>query len=287
MALTAVALASLRKEGPLQNDTPEIGVNSLLEEARRHNTGNLHDNRRDTLKSKIAEKQTARHTPANFIYIHTRNHTNMPALDAHVARVLDRQQPTDSDDEDALIAELEDEESDNAAFAAMREQRIQQLHAELNRAKIQREASYGTYQEIKDEKQLMDITTSSKYCVVHFMKPDFNRCRIMDEKLKPIAEKHYETRIMSINVENAAFLVVKLGVQVLPCVISFIDGVGVDRIIGFEGLGRKPDSFKLAELEDRLLACGVLTRAKMTEGDERIRQKAVKAAEDNDDDEWD
>jgi thiol-disulfide isomerase/thioredoxin len=212
---------------------------------------------------------------------------NMASLDAHVARVLDRQQPTDSDDEDALIAELEDDESDNVAFAAMREQRIQQLHAELNRAKIQKEASYGTYQEIKDEKQLLDITTSSKYCVVHFMKPDFNRCRIMDEKLKPIAEKHYETRIMSINVENAAFLVVKLGVQVLPCVISFIDGVGVDRIIGFEGLGTKPDTFKLAQLEDRLLACGVLTRAKMTEGDERVRQKAVRAAEDNDDDEWD
>jgi thioredoxin-like negative regulator of GroEL len=211
----------------------------------------------------------------------------MASLDAHVARVLDRQQPTDSDDEDALIAELEDDESETAAFTAMREQRIQQLHAELNRAKIQKEASYGTYQEIKDEKLLLEVTTSSKYSIVHFMKPDFNRCRIMDEKLKPIAEKHYETRIVSINVENAAFLVVKLGIQVLPCVISFIDGVGVDRIIGFEGLGTKPDTFKLAQLEDRLLACGVLTRAKITEGDERIRKQEVRAAADYDDDEWD
>jgi thiol-disulfide isomerase/thioredoxin len=213
--------------------------------------------------------------------------TNMASLDPHVAKVLDRQQPTDSDDEDALIAELEDEESHSAAFAAMREQRLQQLHAELNRAKIQKEASFGTYQEIKDEKQLMEITTGSKYCVVHFMKPDFNRCRIMDEKLKPIAEKHYETRILSINVENAAFLVVKLGIQVLPCVISFIDGVGVDRIIGFEGLGTKPDTFKLAQLEDRLLACGVLARAKITEGDERMRVKQARAEADYDDDEWD
>lgn len=210
----------------------------------------------------------------------------MAPLDANVAKVLDRQQPTDSDDEDALIAELE-EESDNATFAAMREQRLQQLHAELNRAKVQKEASYGTYQEIKDEKQLMSITTSSKYCVVHFMKPDFNRCRIMDEKLRPVAEKHYETRIVSINVENASFLVVKLGIQVLPCVISFIDGVGVDRIIGFEGLGTKPDSFKLAQLEDRLLACGVLERAKITEVDERTRTKQrLRPEEDNDDDEW-
>lgn len=212
----------------------------------------------------------------------------MASLDPSVAAVLDRQQPTDSDDEDALIAELEGEEPENAAFAAMREQRLQQLHNELACAKIQKEASYGTYQEIKDEKQLMELTLSCKYCVVHFMKPDFNRCRIMDEKLRPVAEKHYETRVVSINVENASFLVVKLGIQVLPCVMSFIDGVGVDRIIGFEGLGSKPDSFKLAELEERLMACGVLERAKITEVDERSRRKEpLRRWEDNDDDEWD
>lgn len=50
--------------------------------------------------------------------------------------------------------------------------------------------------------------------------------------------------------------------QVLPCVIAFINGVGVDRIIGFEGLGDGHD-FNTLELEARLLACGVLTRAKM------------------------
>ena len=120
------------------------------------------------------------------------------------------------------------------------------------------------------------------------MKPDFNRCRIMDEKLRPVAEKHYETRVVSINVENASFLVVKLGIQVLPCVMSFIDGVGVDRIIGFEGLGTKPDSFKLAELEERLMACGVLERKKITEVDERSRRREpLRRREENDDDEWD
>ena len=108
----------------------------------------------------------------------------MPALDAHVARGLDRQQPTDSDDEDALIAELEDEESDNAAFTAMREQRIQQLHDEFDRARRLKDSQHGTYTEIKDEKALMDITTSTKNCIVHFFKPDFNRCRIMDTHLE-------------------------------------------------------------------------------------------------------
>ncbi|KAF2484691.1 thioredoxin-like protein, partial [Neohortaea acidophila] len=167
----------------------------------------------------------------------------------------------DSDDDDALLAELEDDE-DNAALSSLRERRLEQLHQEMKRAKLLKESQHGTYLEIKDEKQLMEITTSTKLCVVHFMKPDFNRCRIMDGKLASLAEKHYEARFVSINVDNAPFLVVKLGIQVLPCVISFVDGVGADRIVGFEGVGRKADSFTSAELEARLLGAGVLVRAK-------------------------
>jgi thiol-disulfide isomerase/thioredoxin len=206
-------------------------------------------------------------------------------LDQGVAKVLDNRTSQDDDDEDALIAELEAD--DDVAFTALRERRLEQLHSEISRAKTMRETSHGTYSEIKDEKELMDITTSTKLCVVHFMKPDFNRCRIMDEKLRGLTSKHFDTRFVSINVENASFLVVKLGIQVLPCVISFIDGVGVDRIIGFEGIGYKPDSFTASELEARLLACGVLVRAKMTKEDDRRQVVAKQKEEDYDDDDWD
>ncbi|GAB7362055.1 hypothetical protein MBLNU230_g2089t1 [Neophaeotheca triangularis] len=211
----------------------------------------------------------------------------MPALDSKVANVLDNNRAVDSDDEDALIAQLEDEEED-AAFSALRERRLNQLHEEMSRAKVMKNASHGTYQQIKDEKQLLDITTSTKLCVVHFMKPDFNRCRIMDEKLAVLAEKHYDTRFVSMNVEHAAFLVVKLKIQVLPCVIAFIDGVSVDRIIGFEGLSNKPDSFNAQDLENRLLAVGVLVRGKMTKEDNaRKLQRRTEREEDDDIDEWD
>jgi thiol-disulfide isomerase/thioredoxin len=213
----------------------------------------------------------------------------MASIDPTVARVLDRQRASDSDDEDALIAELEAED-DNSAFSALREKRLEQLHAEMNRAKTLKQGQHGTYLEIKDEKELMDITTSTKLSVVHFMKPDFNRCRIMDERLGVLAERHFDTRFVSINVENAPFLVVKLEIQVLPCVIAFIDGVGKDRIIGFEGLGYRQDTFTVSELEARLLACGVLVRAKMThQNSGSTGRKTAKEQEDDDydDDEWD
>ncbi|KAK3713942.1 hypothetical protein LTR37_008192 [Vermiconidia calcicola] len=210
----------------------------------------------------------------------------MATIDPTVAKVLDRKIAPDSDDEDALIAELEE---DDDGFSALREKRLEQLHSEMTRAKVLKETQHGTYMEIKDEKQLMDITTSTKLCVVHFMKPDFNRCRIMDEKIRTLVDKHFDTRFVSINVDNAPFLVVKLGIQVLPCVLSFVDGVGTDRIIGFEGVGQRPDSITANELEARLLASGVLVRKKMNKDDESRRRlkAATEREEDWDEDEWD
>lgn len=95
---------------------------------------------------------------------------------------------------------------------------------------------------------------------------------------------------MSINVENAPFLVTKLRVQVLPCVICFIDGIGTDRILGFEGVGYNTEDITLRDLEDRLLSSNVLVRAKMIDQDEYARQgrgNRTAKPESDDDDDWD
>ncbi len=89
------------------------------------------------------------------------------------------------------------------------------------------------------------------------------------------------------NVENAPFLVTKLKIQVLPCVLSFIEGVSVDRIVGFEGLGYTPDTFTTKDLEGRLLTSGVIQRAKAADyGGIKYGAKVVQK-EDSDNDEWD
>ncbi|KAF2993795.1 hypothetical protein E8E13_000224 [Curvularia kusanoi] len=210
----------------------------------------------------------------------------MSQLDAKVASVIDRAAKNDESDEDDLIAQLEDD----SELDAFRAQRIQQLHDEFDRARRLKASEHGTYSEIKDEKALMDITTSTKNCVVHFFKPDFNRCRIMDTHLESLAPSHYEARILKINVDNCPFLVTRLGIQVLPCVIAFIDGVGADRIIGFEGLGRTPDNFTVRDLEARLIRAGVFARTKVTKEDEEERKQRSKMTakyDDENDDDWD
>ena len=204
---------------------------------------------------------------------------------------------TSSDeDEDALLSSLETSLDNDPSLAPLREARLQQLSAELKASKHLRSQGFGSYDQIKDEKPLMDITTSTKYCVVHFYKPDFNRCRIMDGHLSALAPVHLSTRFLRMDVEHAPFLVAKLKVKVLPCVIAFVDGGSVDRIVGFEGVGYSEDTFKTADLEKRLLGAGVLEREKGVGGvgaartvnrsQENSGNGASRNNDDDDDDDW-
>ncbi|KAI6247619.1 Thioredoxin domain-containing protein plp1 [Erysiphe necator] len=163
------------------------------------------------------------------------------------------------EDEDDLIAALEDD--DSASFVAFREKRIQQLHEEYNLAKARLSSGYGKFIEIKEEKVLMDLITSSINVVVHFAKDDFARCKIMDDHLITLATTHYNTRFVKICVENSPFLVMKMRVKILPCVLCWINGKVVDRIVGFEGLGCHEEIFTTRDLEIRLLATGVIPRS--------------------------
>jgi len=81
--------------------------------------------------------------------------------------------------------------------------------------------------------------------------------------------------------------VTKLKIQVLPCVLGFVDGVGVDRVIGFEGLGRTPDSFTTRDLEARLIRAGVLVRAKVEGSGKGSGVRRGKVVEEDSGDDWD
>ncbi|CAG8519123.1 3840_t:CDS:2 [Paraglomus occultum] len=167
-------------------------------------------------------------------------------VDERVQEVLEDGNLSDTE----LLEELENDD-DDSVIANIREKRMEQLKQEMAKLQEMRQHNHGTYEEIPNEKDILKITTSTKLCVVHFFHKEFRRCQIIDKHLAPISQKHFKTRFVKINVENAPFLVEKLKVQVLPCVISFIDGISVDRIVGFEELGNT-DSFTTAALELRL-----------------------------------
>lgn len=90
----------------------------------------------------------------------------------------------EDEDDSALLDALEASLDSDPSLGAYRAQRREQLHAEVARDKQLREQSHGTYGEMKEEKDLMDVVTETKWCVVHFFKPGFGRCAVMDGHLK-------------------------------------------------------------------------------------------------------
>jgi len=72
-----------------------------------------------------------------------------------------------------------------------------------------------------------------------------------------IVKSHTEALIVKIDAEKCPFFVTKLQVKVLPTIISFIDGIAVDHIIGFEELGGQ-DDFPQMIMIRRLIAGGCL-----------------------------
>lgn len=90
--------------------------------------------------------------------------------------------------------------------------------------------------------------------------------------VKILAPKHFSTLFLKVSVKHVPWLVERLEIKVLPCVICFIDGISKDRyvlqlfvsayraeiferLIGFEEFGNS-DGFKTAALELRLLKSG-------------------------------
>ncbi|QRV72640.1 queuine tRNA-ribosyltransferase-like protein [Ceratobasidium sp. AG-Ba] len=162
----------------------------------------------------------------------------------------------DDDDEDKLFEELEKDEFD---MSGLREKRMEELKAQIAKVRDMRENEHGRLTEITDEKEVIKTSANESRCIIHFYHRDFRRCDIMNKHLETLAPRHFKTRFIKVFVENVPWLVEKLDIKVLPCVICFIRGVSKDRIIGFEELGNE-DGFKTASLELRLTQSGVIDK---------------------------
>ncbi|KAL4772808.1 thioredoxin-like protein [Aspergillus nidulans var. acristatus] len=222
------------------------------------------------------------------------------------------QQETDKhdlSDDDALFKALEEE--DNTGYRA---HRLEQLSAEF--ATAQKSNSQRTtlvedslYPTLKGDQMLLDYTTQTQRCVIHFAHPDFVRCATMDNHIRALAARHQDARFARVDVRETPFVVEKLKIRVLPCVIGFLDGVAVERVLGFEGLGPGGttglEGFNTASLEKRLLGKGILSLARFSADDEEesdrdsdedddvrkgrrgIRTGITRAYKEDDDDDWD
>jgi thioredoxin-like negative regulator of GroEL len=155
---------------------------------------------------------------------------------------------------------------DDPELAKIHEQRLSQIQSEREKRQKMSHKGHGDLTDIT-EGDFLEVMTKTELVVCHFFHRDFERCKIMDKHLKILAAKYFTTRFCRISAPDTPFFVAKLSVQLLPCVIFFVNGVAVDRVIGFDELGAK-DDFPTEMLEARILACGVIRVQKVYEAEE-------------------
>lgn len=166
----------------------------------------------------------------------------------------------------------------------IRERRLQEMKNEFQQKQENLVKGHGQYTEIKEEEFLPNVT-GSKFVVCHFYHKDFERCKIVDMHLRNISRVHTEAKFIYINAEMAPFFVQKLQVQVLPTIICFIDGVAVDRIVGFGDLGNK-DDFPQIALTRRIIRSGVCKALNKEEKGQINIRRGVESDDDSGDDDY-
>lgn len=162
------------------------------------------------------------------------------------------------------VADL-DEDADPDLVKIQRE-RLMEMRSEQEKRMEMARNGHGSYTEIKEDEFLPQVT-NSQLALVHFYHQDFERCRIIDKHLQILAQKHFDTKFLKLHAPDAPFFVLKLQVQMLPCIVCFNDGKAFDRISGFDELGKR-DDFPTEALEKRLLECGIIKPKEYREFDD-------------------
>ena len=231
----------------------------------------------------------------------------------------DQQKPDEEDDTDAILASLESEIND------LDDNPTLQPHNAGAHGHSSTTTAVTPITTLSNDDETLRFTTEHRNAVLHFFHADFHRCAVMDRHIESIiaaralggshdGEENSAVAWGRVNVNDIPFLVERMKVRVLPCVVGFRDGVVVGRVVGFEGLvwdlqkksGNGETGWDVTRaLEERLVEWGVIKKGyvrlvadDVSDDDEdagkdgrrngNIRDRMRRPGEEeDDDDEWD
>ena len=160
---------------------------------------------------------------------------------------------------DKMERQVDDEEDEDDELERLREMRRSHAKQENDRMVEYRQKQHGSYREISETDFFSTVVREkggSENVALHFYHKDFERCKIMDQRLQDLAPEMMNVKFCKINVEKAPFLIERLKVNVLPCVLIFQKDIAVDRIVGFEDMG-------IETIDDDLLRVRIKEALKM------------------------
>ena len=143
----------------------------------------------------------------------------------------------DSDDDlDAWLDDFDNDDDDDPILEQIRQKRMTELKAAQQKHAEHIALGHGQYRTITQDEFLPECTGASEFVTIHFFHKQFERCSIMDEHLKIVAQRHTTCKFLRIDAEKTPFFVTKLAIRTLPTVIVFQHGKAIKRLTGFEGL---------------------------------------------------
>eukprot|EP00758_Cryptobia_borreli_P011647 Tbor_TRINITY_DN5680_c0_g1::TRINITY_DN5680_c0_g1_i12::g.9031::m.9031 len=146
------------------------------------------------------------------------------------------------------------QEDDDAELDFLRERRRAFLKMQQEKHGEWLSKQHGSYREIEESSFFSTVVREkggSDDVALHFFHKDFERCKIMDRHLQELAPQMMSIKFAKIDADKSPFLVERLRVNMLPCVVLFHNDVAVDRIVGFDGLGE--DDIDQSALRERIL----------------------------------
>lgn len=160
-------------------------------------------------------------------------------------------------------ADESDDEDDE--FLELRRMRLQNLKSNQEKEAEWRSKQHGEFREIGQDDFFNIVVREkggSELCCVHFYHKDFETCKVMDRRLSEIARTMLAVKFVKIDAERSPFLVERLRVTTLPCLLLFKKDVCVDRVLGFEGCVSAEGSLDGEVLRSRI------ARTLLVEGEE-------------------
>ena len=199
-------------------------------------------------------------------------------LDEYGAAEKVRKDSMDSDEDFNL------DDDSQTVLEQIKAKRLREMKREAKEMIENKAKGHGEYREISQD-EFLPTVTDTKRVVCHFYHSDFERCKIIDMHLREIAKKHLETKFVFLNAEKTPFFITKLAIKVLPTIVLFIDGVAVDRVVGFEELGGE-DEFETIILTRRLVRAKIIDAKNKSEEGRIVIKKAGVNRDNSDDDDY-
>ncbi|AFZ79948.1 hypothetical protein BEWA_027970 [Theileria equi strain WA] len=134
--------------------------------------------------------------------------------------------------ENKLAKERDEETLEDLRAARLRQ--LQELHSK--RQEYLRKG-HGNLTEIHSDKGFFEACRGTDSVVVHFYRPTTARCGYLDSHLIKVAESHFDTKFIKVNVEKTPFICERFKIWCLPTLMIIKNGKTDHSIIGFDEFG--------------------------------------------------